>query len=145
VTGLVPDKEYLVPFGKAFLKKEGTDVTLVSWLSMLYRSLVVANKLETEGISVEVICPQTLVPFDKHTIIESVKKTRRLVIVEEGHQRGGVGAYIATVIGEEVFDYLDVPIKHLAALDIPIPFAHILEEYVIPGEDIICSTIKEVI
>lgn len=145
ITDHVPEEEYLLPFGKADVKREGEDVTLISWLLMLHRSLAAAKKLEEKGISVEVISPQTLVPFDTKTVIDSVKKTRRLVIVEEGPKRGSVGAGIAATIYEDVFDYLDAPIKHVAALDVPVPFAPIMENYVIPDEDNITRAIEEIV
>jgi pyruvate dehydrogenase E1 component beta subunit len=143
VTGEIPEEEYLIPFGHADIKREGKDITLVTKLLMTYRALSSATKLAQEGISVEVIDPCTLVPFDKKTVIESVKKTGRLVIVEEDNKTGGWGAEVAAVIAEEALDYLETPIKRVSAFDTPIPFAPSLEDYVIPREDRITKTIRE--
>lgn len=145
ITGYVPEKEYLLPLGKADIKKEGQDVTLIAWLLMLHRSLAAAKKLKKKGVSVEVISPSTLIPFDIETLINSVKKTGRLVIVEEGSKTGGAGASIAATICEEAFDYLDAPIQYVAGLDVPVPFAPVMENYVIPDEDRIIKAIEEIV
>jgi len=143
VTGEIPEEEYLIPFGHADVKREGKDITLVAKLLMTYRALSVAAKLAQEGISVEVIDPRTLIPFDKNTVIESVKKTGRLVIVEEDNKTGGWGAEVAAVIAEEALDYLATPIGRVSAFDTPIPFAPSLEDFVIPSEDRIIEVIRE--
>jgi pyruvate dehydrogenase E1 component beta subunit len=143
VTGEIPEEEYLIPFGHADVKREGKDVTLVAKLLMTYRALSAAAELAQEGISVEVIDPCTLIPFDKNTVIESVKKTGRLVIVEEDNKTGGWGAEVAAVIAEEALDYLETPIRRVSAFDTPIPFAPSLEDFVIPSEDRIIEVIRE--
>jgi pyruvate/2-oxoglutarate/acetoin dehydrogenase E1 component len=143
VTGEIPEEEYLIPFGHADIKREGKDITLVSKLLMTHRALSCATKLAQEGISVEVIDPRTLIPFDKKTVIESVKKTGRLVIVEEDNKTGGWGAEVAAVVAEEALDYLETPIKRVSAFDTPIPFAPSLEDFVIPSEDRITEAIRE--
>ncbi len=138
-----PRNEYTIAFGKADVKREGKDVTIVATLLMVHRSLSAAKKLEKEGISVEVIDPRTLVPLDIDTIIESVEKTGRLVIVAEDCKTGGIGAEIAAIVADDAFDYLDAPIKRVAALDTPIPLAPISENYVIPNEDRIINAVRK--
>lgn len=140
-----PREEYMIPFGKADVKKEGRDVTVVATLLMVHKALLASGKLEKEGISVEVIDPRTLVPLDEEAILNSVKKTGRLVIVTEDCLRGGVGAEIAAIVSERAFDYLDAPIKRVAALNTPIPFAPVAETYVIPNENRIVEVIREIL
>jgi len=143
VVGEVPEEEYLIPFGVADVKRRGDDVTILAKLIMVHKSLVAAKKLEEEGISVEIIDPRTLVPFDKETLINSIKKTGRLVIVEENTKRGGWGAEVAAIIAEEAIDYLDAPIKRVSTMDTPIP-APPLESYVLPDEEQIIKAVKEI-
>lgn len=143
--GMVPAEEYLIPFGKADVKKKGKDVTIVATLLMLHRSLTVAREFEERGISVEVVDPRTLVPLDKQTIIDSVKKTGRLVIVSEDCKTGGVGAEIAAIAAEEAFPCLKSPVRRVSAIDTPIPFSPVLEKYVVPDEKRIAQAIEEVI
>lgn len=134
--GMVPlDEDFIIPLGKGEIKKEGTDVTVVSYGRMLPRVLNVAIELEEEGISVEVVDPRTLVPLDKELIINSVKKTGRVVLVNEACKTGGYIGEIAALIAEsEAFDYLDAPIIRLAGLDIPIPYNPELEAAAVPSE-----------
>lgn len=129
----VPEEEYLIPFGVGAIRKEGTDITMVANLLMVYKAMEAAAILEEEGISVEVIDPRTLVPFDYKMVIESIKKTSRLIIVEEDTKRNGWGAEVAATIAEEALFYLDAPIKRVATYDVPIPFAPVMENYVIPS------------
>jgi pyruvate/2-oxoglutarate/acetoin dehydrogenase E1 component len=143
--GTVPVEEYVIPFGKADVKKKGKDVTIVATLLMLHRSLAVAREFEERGISVEVVDPRTLVPLDKQTITDSVKKTGRLVIVSEDCKTGGVGAEIAAIAAEEAFPYLKSPIKRVCAIDTPVPFSPVLEKYVVPDEKRIAQAIEEVV
>lgn len=140
----VPETEYTVPFGVADMKREGSDVTIVATLYMVHKALNAAKELEAEGISVEVVDPRTLAPLDKHTIIGSVKKTGRLVVVSEDCKTAGVSAEIAAVVAEEAIDYLDAPIKRVAEPDTPIPFSPPLEQYVIPNEKSIIKAVKEI-
>jgi len=143
VTGEVPQEEYLIRLGEADVKREGRDVTVVAKLLMTHRALSVAAKLAQEGISVEVIDPRTLVPLDNKTIIESVKKTGRFIIVEEDNRTGGWGAEVAAIVAEEAIDYLETPIRRISAFDTPIPFAPALEDFVIPSEDRIAEAIRQ--
>lgn len=143
--GHVPEEEYLIPFGQADVKKEGKDATIVSWSLMLMKSLQAAQRLEKEGISLEIVDPRTLVPLDEQTIIDSIKKTGRLVIVEEECKRGGAAAEIAAIIVEKAFNYLKAPIKRVAAKDVPIPFARQMESFVNPQVEDIIHAVKEVV
>ncbi|GED16654.1 alpha-ketoacid dehydrogenase subunit beta [Aneurinibacillus migulanus] len=145
VRGDVPEETYEIPLGKADIKKEGTDVTIVATSMMVHKSLEAAKLLEEEGISVEVIDPRTLVPLDKETILHSVRKTGRVIVVYEAVKRGGYGAEIASMIGEsDVFDYLDAPIMRLGGRAVPMPYNAFLEQKAVPQvEDIVqaCKTI----
>jgi len=142
--GEVPEEEYIIPFGKANVRREGKDVTIVATSSMVAESLDIAEKLFTEeGISAEVIDPRTLVPLDSKTIINSVKKTGHLIVVDEGVLRGGITAEIACVVMEEAFDYLDAPIQRVGNKPVPIPFSPVLEDSVRPkAEDIYKAVIN---
>ncbi len=143
-TSDVPEELYSIPLGKADVKREGSDVTIVATAIMVHKSLEAATKLEEQGISVEVIDPRTLVPLDTKTIIESVKKTGRLVVVHEAVKRGGFGGEIASTIAEsEAFDYLDAPIMRLGGKAVPIPYNPELEKSAIPGVDDIVAAVKE--
>ncbi|MEM3703096.1 MAG: alpha-ketoacid dehydrogenase subunit beta [Candidatus Bathyarchaeia archaeon] len=144
VEGEVPEEEYTIPFGAADIKREGEDVTVVATLYMVHKALKAAEMLEAEGISVEVVDPRTLTPFDKKTLVNSVKKTGRLVIVSEDCKTAGVTAEIAAMTAEEAIEYLDAPIKRVAEPDTPIPFSPPLEQYVIPDERAIIKAVKEV-
>jgi len=140
--GEVPDEEYLIPFGKASIKREGRHVTVVANLLMLYKALEAADILSKEGIELEVIDPRTLVPFDYNTVLKSVKKTSRLVIVEEDVKRGGWGSDVAANIAENAIYYLDAPILRIATLDTPIPFAPIMENFTVPSVERIVTDIR---
>lgn len=144
VKNQVPEEEYLVPFGKADIKRSGDDVTVIATSLMVHRALAAADKLKGEGISVEVIDPRTIVPLDKEAILESVKKTGRVVIVHEAPKRGGFGSEVAAIIAEEAFDDLDAPIKRVATPDTPIPFSPVLEDSLLPDEEKIVKAVKEI-
>lgn len=142
----VPAEEYTIPFGAAATKHGGTDITLISWGRTVQMCMEAAEKLEKEGKSCEVIDIRTLVPLDIDTIIASVKKTHKLVIVHEAAKTGGFGAEIAAQICEsEAFSYLDAPIKRVAARDCPIPFSPILERECLPSTERIEAAIREII
>ena len=141
----VPDGEYMIPFGEAKIRREGADVTLWGTFFMLHKALEVAEELAKEGISVEVIDPRTLVPLDKKTLIESVKKTGRLVLVTEETKTGATTAEIAAIVQEEAFDWLDAPIKRVNAPDVPVPFSPPLEQYFIPDHNRIAAAIREIV
>jgi acetoin:2,6-dichlorophenolindophenol oxidoreductase subunit beta len=140
----VPEEVYSIPLGKADIKKEGKDVTIVATAMMVHKSLEAAEQLESEGISVEVVDPRTLVPLDEETIVESVKKTGRLIVVHEAVKRGGFGGEIASMIAEsEAFDYLDAPIKRLGGKAVPIPYNPELEKAAVPQVQDIVEAVKD--
>ena len=138
---LIPEEEYLIPFGKAAIKRTGKDVTVVATCSMANYALTVAEELTEEGIEVEVLDPMTIVPLDIETILESVKKTNRIVVVDEGHYTCGVAVEIAMQIMEKAFDYLDAPIERVCTKQVPIPFSPPMENYVVPGSGYIKEAI----
>jgi pyruvate dehydrogenase E1 component beta subunit len=139
----IPDEDYTVPFGSAVVRREGTDVTIVATLLMMHRSLQAAGKLAAEGISVEVIDPRSLVPFDWDTVKASVAKTGRLVTVEENPKRSGIGAEIAAVAAEEMLEHLVAPVKRVAAPNTPAPFAPPMEGFYVPGIERIMAGVRE--
>jgi pyruvate/2-oxoglutarate/acetoin dehydrogenase E1 component len=141
----VPDEDYLIPFGQARVRREGADVTLWGTFFMLHKALEVAEELQKEGISVEVIDPRTLVPLDKKTLIDSVKKTGKLVLVTEETKTGATTAEVAAIVQEEAFDWLDAPIKRVNAPDTPVPFSPPLENYFIPDNKRIAQTIRDIV
>ena len=140
--GLVPEEDYVIPLGKADVKREGTDVTLVSYGRMVPLCLEVAEAMKGE-CSIEVVDLRTLVPMDKETVIKSVCKTGRVVIVHEACTTGGYGGEIAAVIGQsEAFFHLDAPITRCCGLDVPIPYCPELEKNVVPTFDRLTATIR---
>lgn len=141
--GEVPDGEVLTPFGKAVVRREGEAVTIVAWQDMLRRSLTAAERLSQEGIEVEIVDPRTLNPFDRETIIESVKKTGACIVVEEAYRTLGVGAEIGALLVEEALPYLDKPFKRLAIPDVPIPTSQHLVDAIVPSVDDIYRAVKE--
>ncbi len=143
--GEFPEGDYTIPFGVADIKKEGKDVTIISYSYLIYKCLKVAEKFEKEGISVEVIDLRTLVPLDKETIIKSVEKTGRVVIAHEAHLNGGFGGEIAALIADEGFKYLKTPVKRIGAKDVPIPFPSVLEDVILPQEADIEKTIRKIL
>ncbi|HPC30243.1 MAG TPA: transketolase C-terminal domain-containing protein, partial [bacterium] len=142
--GQVPDDEYLTPIGTADIKKEGKDVTVITYSRMVLFSLQAAEALEKEGISAEVIDLRTLLPLDKETIKKSIMKTNRVVIVEEDTKTAGTGAEIGMTIIENCFDYLDAPVKRIAGADVPMPKAPNLEKIAIPSPESIAEGIREI-
>jgi len=145
IQGEIPEEDYTVPLGVADVKREGDDVTIVATLYMVHKALKAAQELEKEGVNAEVVDPRTLTPLDRQTIIRSVKKTGRLVIVSEDCRCAGVSAEIAAMTAEDALDYLDAPIRRVAEPDTPIPFSPTLEQFVIPSEKSIMKAVKEVL
>ena len=143
--GEVPEEEYTIPFGEADIKREGSDITIVAYSNMLFKSLEAAKELEKEGISCEVVDPRTLVPLDIDTIIDSVKKTGRLVVVTEACKRGSVASDISAKVNEKAFDWLDAPVKIVAGLNTPIPYNSNLEQASIPHKKDIVAAVKDII
>jgi len=138
------DPEFTIPLGVADVKREGTDATIVARSLMVPVALKAAEALEKEGISCEVIDPRTIRPLDINTIVESVKKTNRVVIAEESHPFCGVAAEIASEIMERAFDYLDAPVKRVSGVDVPMPYAKNLEDAAIPKVEQLVAAVKEV-
>ena len=143
--GAVADGEVLTPFGKAVVRREGEAVTIVAWQDMLRRALSAAERLSQEGIEVEIVDPRTLNPFDRETIIESVKKTGACMVVEEAYRTLGVGAEIGALLVEEALPYLDKPFKRLAIPDVPIPTSQHLVDAIVPSVDDIYRAVKELV
>jgi pyruvate/2-oxoglutarate/acetoin dehydrogenase E1 component len=143
--GFIPDGEFLIPFGQADVKRKGKDVTVIAISYMVTKALRAAERLAEEGVDVEVIDLRTLLPLDLETLLQSVRKTNRVVIVHEGCRRGGIGAEIACNIMEEAFDFLDAPIQRVGALNVPIPYSEPLENAVIPSEEEIATAVKKVL
>lgn len=141
--GLVPTGDYTLPLAGAEVRREGTDVTLVSWSRGLYLALGAAEDLAEQGISAEVIDMRVLRPLDVETVIESVKKTSRCVIVEESWRTMGLGAEIAAAVQEHAFDYLDAPVGRVGSVEVPMPYARNLERLVIPGKDEVVAAVKQ--
>ena len=141
--GEVPEEDYTISIGVADVKKEGKDVTVIAVGLMVRRALEAAEMLEKEGISVEVIDPRTLVPFDKETTFNSIRKTHHVVIAEESNKTAGIGAELAAMIQEEMYDELDGPISRVAALDIPMPYNISLEKHVIPDAAKIAQAVRD--
>jgi len=141
----VPEEEYTIPLGVANILREGKDITIVGTSNQALRALRVAEELAKEGISVEVIDPRTLVPLDKDAIIKSVKKTGRLLIVDEGYECCGIAGEIAMSILKDVFYYLDAPIERLTTANLPLPFSPALEFPIIPDEKKIYQRAKKMV
>ena len=142
--GDVPEEDYTIPIGKAEVVREGSDVTVVAIGIMRHRSLEAAKLLESKGVSVEVIDPRTLMPLDKETITESVVKTGRLVVADEGYSPCGFGSEVITMVQEEVFDSLDAPMVRVQTMSVPIPYSPPLEKAVMPGVEHIVKAIEKV-
>jgi len=143
--GHVPQEEYLVPLGKANVVREGKDVTVVALSRMLLIALEAASVLEEKGISLEVIDPRSLSPLDKETVIDSVSKTGRLMIVDEDTPQCSIASEIAAIVSEQCFDELDGPIRRVNAPHTPVPFSPALEKYFVPDVDRVIRTVKEMI
>jgi pyruvate/2-oxoglutarate/acetoin dehydrogenase E1 component len=139
VRGAVPEGEYTVPFGVADIKRTGTDITLVATSSMVDVALRAVAILEPMGISAEVVDPRTTFPLDRKTILESVKKTSRAIVIDEGYERYGVTAEIASLIADGAFYYLDAPVKRMGAMDVPVPFSPALEDLTVPTPESVAA------
>ena len=141
--GEVPDGDVTIPFGTAVVRRAGEAVTIVAWQDMLRRTLKAADRLSREGIEVEIIDPRTLNPFDRDTIVESVKKTGACIVVEEAYRTLGVGAEIGAMLLEDALPYMDKPFKRLAIPDVPIPTSQHLVDAIVPSVDDIYQAVKE--
>ncbi len=141
----VPEEPYTVPFGKARVVREGTDVTIVAAALMVHRALEAAETLAQEGISVEIIDPRTLVPLDRQAIVDSVRKTHRLLVVDEDYKSFGFSGEIAAIAAEDALEYLDAPVRRLATPDVPIPYSRPLEQFVLPSSQRIAETVRSMV
>jgi pyruvate dehydrogenase E1 component beta subunit len=142
IDGEVPEEDYTVPFGEAVVRKKGKEATVVAFGFMMYEAFGAAQELAKEGIDIEIIDPRTIVPLDKDTIFESVEKTGRLITVEEGRIRGGLGAEIAALACSEYFSFLKAPVQRVAAPMIPVPGSPVLEDLYLPNKDSIVRAVK---
>jgi acetoin:2,6-dichlorophenolindophenol oxidoreductase subunit beta len=138
----VPEEEYLIPFGVANIKREGSDITLVATSSMVQAAEKAAEILAAEGISAEVIDPRTIVPLDEATILKSVRKTGRAIVIDEGHQSYGITGEIASRISEKAFYHLDGPVIRMGAMDVPVPFSPALEDLTVPTAEAVADTAR---
>ena len=143
IKGEVPDGDTAVEFGKARVHQEGSDLSIITYASTVQLALAVADTLEQEDVSVEVIDLRTLVPFDRDMVLDSVRKTGKTLIVHEDNLTGGFGGEVAAVIAQDAFEYLDAPVRRVAALDTPIPFAPPLEREYLPLEEDILSAARD--
>lgn len=141
--GEVPEEYYIVPFGKADIKRKGKDITIVATSAMVHRSLSVAEECAKEGIEIEIVDPRTLRPLDKESILESVKKTGRLIVADEGPVPCGVASEISAMVAEEAIEYLQAPILRVGSPDTPVPYSPPLEKFYIPDESNIMETINK--
>jgi pyruvate dehydrogenase E1 component beta subunit len=140
--GPVPEGEYTIPFGVADVKRGGKDITIVATSSMVQVAMSAAEILDQAGISAEVVDVRTTAPLDKQTIVESAKKTTRAIVVDEGYERYGVTAEIASVIADGAFYYLDAPVKRMGAMDVPVPFSPVLEDQTVPTPESVAAMAK---
>jgi 2-oxoisovalerate dehydrogenase E1 component beta subunit len=139
----IPEGEYTVPIGKAVVRREGRDLTIVSYAAMAHTSLEAAATLATEGIEAEVIDLRTLLPLDRETILASVKKTNKLLVVHEDTRTGGIAGEIAALVCESAFGDLDGPVLRVTALDTPVPYSPPLEEYFLPNSEKVAAAARE--
>jgi 2-oxoisovalerate dehydrogenase E1 component beta subunit len=139
----VPDERYTTPFGQARVHREGDDVTLVTWGAMVWTADEAAQELEGDGVSVEILDLRTLIPWDKKAVLESVRKTSKVVVLHEDTHTGGFGGEIAATISEEAFEDLDAPVKRITAPDTPVPFSPALEKAFIPQVADVLAGVRE--
>lgn len=138
----VPEEEYLIPFGEAAVLREGRDITLVATSSMVQVAQKAADLLGRDGISAEVIDPRTIVPLDEETILASVRKTSRAIVIDEGHQNFGITGEIASRISEKAFYHLDAPVIRMGAMDVPVPFSPALEDLTVPTPEAVAENAR---
>ena len=144
--GEVPEGYYTIPFGKAAIRHEGKDITMVATMRMVHKALTVAGEMEAEGIGIEVIDPRTLCPLDKDTIIRSFKKTGKMIIVDEGNRVGNFGSEVASIVAEEAVEYIQAPILKVTAPHVPVPYSPVLEkEAYIPNEEGIKKAVHRIL
>ncbi len=143
IKGEVPDERYLTPFGQARVHREGSDVSLITWGAMVYTAEEAAQQLEADGVSVEILDLRTIIPWDREAVLESVRKTSKVLVLHEDTRTGGFGGEIAATIAEEAFEDLDAPVKRVGAPDTPVPFSPPLEKAFIPQVDDVAAALRE--
>jgi pyruvate dehydrogenase E1 component beta subunit len=145
IEGDVPAEDYAIPFGRADVKRPGRDATVVATSFVVHAALAAADRLAAEGIEIEVVDPRTLVPFDHATILDSVRRTGRLVVVDEANLSCGVAAEISAIVAEEGFEFLRAPIIRVAKPDVPTPFSKPLEDAITPTADKVIAAVRRVL
>lgn len=145
IKGDIPEEDYTVPIGKAKVIREGEDVSVITYSYMVHVALEAAQILEGEGISVEIVDLRTLLPLDKNGIYDSVKKTSKVIVLYETPRTGGVGAEVAALISEDIFEYLDAPVFRIGAADVPIPYSPPLEEFYLPKVDEVVEAVRRLV
>lgn len=143
--GAVPEEEYLIPIGVADVKREGSDITLISWSKNVFLTLEVAEALAQQGISAEVVDLRSLRPLDKETVFQSIAKTHRAVVIQEQHEIASYGTYLAHLITNEIFDELDAPVEVVSCLEAPMPYSKTLEEVILPSKERCLQAVKKVL
>jgi 2-oxoisovalerate dehydrogenase E1 component beta subunit len=143
IKGEVPEDRYVTPLGKARIHREGDDVSVITWGAMVYTADEAAQKLEGEGISVEIVDLRTVMPWDRPAVLESVRKTSKVLVLHEDTRSGGFGGEIAATIAEEAFEDLDAPVRRIAAPDTPVPFSPVLEKAFIPQVEDVEKGLRE--
>jgi 2-oxoisovalerate dehydrogenase E1 component beta subunit len=143
IKGEVPDERYATPFGQARVHRAGDDVTVVTWGAMVYTASDAAEQLASDGYSVEILDLRTLIPWDRDAVLDSARRTSKVLVLHEDTRTGGFGAEIAATIAEEAFEHLDGPVKRIAAPDAPVPFAPTLEKAFIPQVDDVVAALRE--
>ena len=142
--GIVPEDDFTIPLGEAEIKRSGKDVTIITWSYMVHVALRAAERLAKDGIDAEVIDLKTLKPLDEERVLGSVKKTLKVVILQEACRTAGFGAEVAAIIADKAFDYLDAPIKRVTAPDTPVPFSPVLERFFMPDEEDVIKVVREI-
>jgi 2-oxoisovalerate dehydrogenase E1 component beta subunit len=142
---VLPEEDYIVPIGKANIRRRGSDLTIITWGAMIYVADDAAEALAKDGVSVEVIDLRSILPFDEEAILQSVSKTNRCIILHEAPLTGGVGGELAARIAEKAFDYLDAPIKRVASHDVPVPYSPPLEDFYLPNKDKVVAAARELL
>ena len=143
IKGEVPEERYTTPIGKARIHKDGSDISVITWGAMVYTAEEAAQQLDADGVSVEIIDLRTVMPWDKAAVLESARKTSKVLVLHEDTRTGGFGAEISATIAEEAFEDLDAPVKRIAAPDCPVPFSPVLEKAYIPQVDDVVAGLRE--
>jgi len=141
----VPDEDYVVPIGKALVRREGRDATIVTFGAMVHTALDAAGRLAGDGVEIEVVDLRSLAPLDRDAILTSVSRTNRVLLLHEATLTGGIGGELAAIIAEEAFEYLDAPVMRLASADTPVPYAPPLEAAFLPNADRVVAAIKRLV